>query len=324
MRRVLVIAPAWVGDMVMAQTVVESCRRRGAEIDVLAPRSVAPIATRMPGVRAVIDFPSRHGYLDLAMRWRVGRDLAGAGYDAAFVLPNTFKSALVPLFARIPRRIGFVGEMRGVLLTRAVELDPERWPRMVDRYAALADEPACRPRLTADAGSRARLMDDLGLDGDFVALCMGGEYGPAKRWPEHRYAALARDLDRRGLATVLMGGPNDAESASVIAAHSPARNAIGTTTLADAVDLLSGAKGVVSNDTGLMHVAAALGRPVAAIFGSTTPAFTPPLSDDALVIERQLDCRPCFARVCPLGHTHCLTKIEPSSVIRSLERLGVC
>lgn len=323
MRRVLVIGPAWVGDMVMAQSLIAALDSRRDVVDVLAPTSVAPIARRMPGVGSVIDFPSRHGRLDLGMRWRTGRRLAASSYDVAIVLPNTFKAALVPLFARIPKRCGFVGESRRAILTHAVQLDVERWPRMVDRYAALVGETPTPPSLTADDANADRLMSALGLDEPFVALCPGGEFGPAKRWPEAHFIELARVLDERHLTTVVLGGPNDQAAAAAIAAASPALDLVGKTALTDAIDLISRARAVVCNDTGLMHVAAAVETPVAAIFGSTTPQFTPPLSARSVVLEKTLDCRPCFARECPLGHTRCLTTIEPTSVMAALERLGV-
>ena len=323
MRRVLVIAPAWVGDMVMAQAVVAALDTRGDSVDVLAPTTVAPIGHRMPGVSSVIEFPSRHGRLDLAMRWRMGKRLAGSSYDAAIVLPNTFKSALIALFARIPERRGFVGESRRVILTHALALDVERWPRMVDRYAALVGESVILPKLTADDANAERLVSAFDLDRPFVVLCPGGEYGPAKRWPEAHFVGLARELAARHLKPVVIGGPNDQAAAAAIAADSPAIDLVGRTTLIDAVDLIARARGVVCNDTGLMHVAAALGTPVAAIFGSTTPAFTPPLSRRSIVLEETLDCRPCFARECPLGHTRCLTMIEASAAVAALERLGV-
>ncbi len=323
MRRVLVIAPAWVGDTVMAQSVVAALDARGDAVDVLAPTAVVPIAQRMPGVSSVIDFPSRHGRLDLAMRWKMGNRLAACAYDVAIVLPNSFKSALVALFARIPERYAFVGESRRVLLTHAVEPDARRWPRMVDRYAALVAESAALPKLTADESNADRLLSLFDLDSPFIALCPGGEYGPAKRWPDAHFVELALELARRRLTAVIIGGPNDQASAAAIAARSPALDLVGQTTLADAIDLISRARAVVCNDTGLMHVAAAIGVPVAAIFGSTTPEFTPPLSSRAVVLEKSLDCRPCFARECPLGHTRCLNEIDPSSAISALERLGV-
>ncbi len=247
------------------------------------------------------------------------------GFRRAVVLPGSFKSALVPALARIPHRIGYRKEARGVLLTDARTLDARALPRMVDRFAALADAPAEPPRLFADARARERRAAELGLamDRTIVALCPGAEHGPAKRWPEACFADVARACRERDADVWLFGGAADAEAAERIARRSLAHNLAGQTSLADAVDLLSAAHAVVSNDSGLMHVAAALGVPVVAVYGSTTPAFTPPLIERARVIEEELPCRPCFARECPLGHLNCLRRIRPGRVLAALERLGV-
>ena len=226
--------------------------------------------------------------------------------------------------ARIPHRIGYRKEARGVLLTDARTLDRRALPRMVDRFAALADAGAEPPRLRADYQARERLAAELGLalDRTIVALCPGAEYGPAKRWPEACFADVARACRDRGAEVWLLGGAADAEAAERIARRSLAHNLAGRTSLADAVDLLSAAHAVVSNDSGLMHVAAALGVPVVAVYGSTSPAFTPPLGDRTEIIAEELACRPCHSRECPLGHLNCLRRIRPGRVLAALERLG--
>ena len=323
--RVLVVSPAWVGDMVMSQTLVATLAGRGAEVHCLAPRATCDLARRMPGVAASHLIRTRHGRLDFSERSRVAMRLKRLRFQRAVVLPGSFKSALVPALARIPQRIGYRKEARGALLTDARTLDAQKLPRMVDRFAALADADAEPPRLVADAEARARRAAELGLalDRTIVALCPGAEYGPAKRWPEACFADVARACRDRGADVWLMGGAADAAAAERIARRSLTHNLAGRTSLADAVDLLSAAHAVVSNDSGLMHVAAALGVPVVAVYGSTTPRFTPPLGERTEIVEEELPCRPCFARECPLGHLNCLRHIRPGRVLAALERLGV-
>lgn len=322
--RVLLVSPAWVGDMVMSQTVVATLARRGAEVHCLAPPATRDLARRMPGVTASHLIRTRHGRLDLGERSRVAMRLRRLRFERAVVLPGSFKSALVPALARIPHRIGYRKEARGALLTDARTLDARKLPRMVDRFAALADADAEPPRLVADAKVRVRRAAELGvaLDRTIIALCPGAAYGPAKRWPEACFADVARACRDRGADVWLMGGPADAEAAERIARRSLAHNLAGRTSLTDAVDLLSAAHAVVSNDSGLMHVAAALGVPVVAIYGSTTPAFTPPLGERTEIVAEELPCRPCFARECPLGHLNCLRHIRPGRVLAALERFG--
>ena len=319
------ISPAWVGDMVMSQPVVAALARRGAEVHCLAPPSTHELAPRMPGVAATHLIRTRHGRIDFGERRRVAMRLKRLRFHRAVVLPGSFKSALVPALARIPRRVGYRKEARGLLLSDSRALDASALPRLVDRFAALADTDAEPPRLLADAEARERRAEELGLalDRTVVALCPGAEYGSAKRWPEACFADVARACRERGVDVWLLGSAADAERGERIARRSFARNLAGQTSLAQAVDLLSAAQAVVSNDSGLMHVAAALGVPVVGIYGSTTPAFTPPLGAASEILEEKLDCRPCFARECPLEHLNCLRRIRPGRVLGALERLGL-
>ena len=322
--KVLAVAPAWVGDMVMAHTLVPGLTARGAEVHFLAPRNTIALASRMPGVAGAHPIDTRHGHFGLGERRAAARRLRSFGFARTIVLPGSFKSALTPLFAGIPRRTGFRGELRYGLLNDMRRLDVERWPRTVDRFAALADVTPSRPRLRADPGNRRRLLRDFGLGTDrpIIALCPGGAYGPAKRWPVEHFAALARRCAESGTEVWILGGRDDAGAAAHIARHSPAVDLVGRTGLVDAVDLLSAASAVVANDSGAMHMAAALDVPVAALFGTTSASVTPPLSPRAQVIERQLACRPCQRRECPLGHLDCLRGISSQRVFDALVELG--
>ncbi len=327
MSRILIIGPSWVGDTVLAQPLFQRLRERHAELrlDVLAPPWTASLLRRMPQVDEVLTSPFERGKLNLTQRWRFARETRARAYDQAIVLPNSFKSALVPRFAGIGLRTGYVGEVRQVLLNDARALDKRALPLMAERFAHLADPPgaslrrplpplALRVSDSARAALPARLA--LALEPRIACFCPGAEYGPAKRWPVEHFAALARQARDAGYQVWLVGSPKDRPIGEEIERHSggAARNLCGETSLEDAVDLLSLAHVVVANDSGLMHVAAALGRPLVALYGSSSPGFTPPLSERASVVKLDLPCSPCFERECPLGHFDCMRKLLPEQV----------
>ena len=324
--RVLVVAPAWIGDAVISQPMLGTLKqsRPGVTIDVLAPPWVAPIYRRMAEVASVIEAPFAHGELAWSRRRTIATSLPIRGYDRAIVLPNSLKSALIPWMAGIPVRTGYLGEQRYGLLTDRRKLDRERMPRLVDRFAALAPAPGevvasplPLPALSIDLSNQAIIQARLGLrrEPPIVAMCPGAENGPAKRWPVKHFAAAARSMQARGRQVWIFGSGNDAAiGAAIVEAAPGAVNLCGRTGLADAIDLLALASIVITNDSGLMHVAAATGRHVIALFGSTTPDFTPPLSPRARTISLNLECSPCFQRTCPLGHTNCLVQLKPGRV----------
>ena len=329
-RELLIVGPSWLGDAVMMGAL--ALRLKHAEparrITVLTPPHLEDLVRRLPGVDATLGNPFAHGSLRLGERARFGRSLRG-WFDAAIVLPHSWKSALVPLFAGIPRRTGFVGEARYGVLNDARRLDEAALPRMVDRFSLLAEPPGAvrpaetpAPRLTADPDAVAATLARLGLAGGAgaVALCVGAEYGPAKRWPAAHFAALARALADAGRPAWLIGGPGDAALGAEVAGLAPeAVDLTGRTTLGEAIDLVAATAAVVTNDSGLMHVAAALHRPIVALYGSTSPAFTPPLSDHAVILSEGVECSPCFERVCPLGHFRCLNELAPARVLAALQ-----
>jgi len=311
--RILVVAPNWIGDALMAQPLLARLREKhsASTIDVLAPDWVAPVLKRMPEVEEVIAVPLRHGPLQLGERRRLGRELRGRGYEQAFVLPNSWKSALVPFFARIPKRTGYRGEMRYGLLNDVRK--PARAP-MAEHYARLAGEGAVsKPRLRVTPDEIEQAKRRHGVSGRYIAICPGAEYGPAKRWPY--FAELTPKLP---LPAVLLGSPGDAQAAAGI----PGTNLAGKTPLDDAVLLIAGAAAVVSNDSGLMHVAAALGRPQVALFGSSSPEHTPPLSDAARVLWLHIECSPCYKRECPLGHFRCMKEMSVEMVLDKVRSLA--
>jgi heptosyltransferase II len=330
--KILIIGPAWIGDMVLAQSLFRLLKQRHpySQIDVLAPAWTEPLLARMPEVDEAVPAAFAHGRLDVAERLRLGRRLRARHYDWAILLPNSFKSALVPWIARVPRRTGFRGEWRYGLLNDIRPLDGKKLPRTVDRFVALgldrdeplpADIPA--PRLIANLGQARAARERLQVptpDKPILALAPGAEYGPAKRWPEEYYADLAQAKLKDGWHVWLFGSERDAEVTREIQRLTRGRctDLAGRTSLAEAIDLLSLAQAVVSNDSGLMHVAAALARPLVAIYGSSDPRHTPPLGTRAEIVYLGLTCSPCFERECPLGHLRCLYDVEPSQVLTAL------
>jgi len=331
MTRILVVAPSWIGDTILAQPLFAQLHARepGLELDVLAAKWSAPLLARMPEVRRVIDSPFGHGELDLAGRWRLAQRIRREGYDEAVVLPNSLKSALVPFLAGIPLRTGYRGEARHLLINRMHRLDKSRHPRLVDRYAQLAavpdgalPAPLQLPHLTSSKQQQraAREALDLPIDGAPVVFCPGAEYGPAKRWPPRHFAALASALGSVEDPVLLVGSPKDAAVGDKIeqVCHGAAVNLCGHTTLEQAIDILASARQVVCNDSGLMHVAAALGRPLVAIFGSSSFDYTPPMSPHAKIVSLGLECSPCFKRDCPLGHLRCLNDLTPERLLAAI------
>lgn len=327
----LVIAPQWIGDAVMAEPLLAALAARGERLSVAALPWVAPVLRAMPQVAEIISLPFAHGRLDWRARRALGRELKGR-FGAAYVLPNSLKSALLPWFAGIPRRAGYHGEGRWLLLNQRLANPPGK-PPMVQFYGALAGgvDPAAKPHLQLgdDAIATVLAAQELAPRAYWV-FAPGAEYGPAKRWPPDHYAALARRLHaEHGLPVLLLGSAKEAPICEEISALSPdtCRVLAGRTSLDDAMALIAAARGVVSNDSGLMHVAAAFGVPQAAVFGSTSPAHTPPLSPQARVLwlagQPGLDCIPCYARECRYGHLRCLADIAPERVGTALqEALG--
>jgi heptosyltransferase II len=330
----LVIAPQWIGDAVMTEPLLRRLAGRGEQLTVGALASVAPVYRAMPQVHEVIEFPFAHGSLQLKARRAMSKQLEGR-FDTAYVLPNSLKSALLPFLASIPKRVGYLGEARVGLLTHRLKNPNGDRPAMVAFYSALSGDKEGlehdRPKLHLPSEQIQAALRAHGLQaGGYFVLAPGAEYGPAKRWPAIHFAELAKSLDR---PAVLLGSGKEAALCQEIATVAGADRCLdlaGKTSLSDAFALIAGAQAVVSNDSGLMHVAAAFGVPQVALFGSSSPLHTPPLNERAQVIwlnqdphyQPPLDCSPCFQRECPLGHTRCLVDITPDAVWAALRSLG--
>lgn len=336
--KILVIGPSWVGDMVMSQSLYTTLRHQhpNAKIDVLAPAWCKPILERMPEVNQAIEMPMGHGEFNLKGRWKLARTLAKKGYTHAYILPNSAKSALIPFFAGISSRTGWKGEMRYGLLS---DLRPDKraFQYMVERYVALAHSKRdmlnevelanCpKPSLAVDLANQKNARNRLGLESTrpVIGLCPGAEFGPAKRWPDTYYAEVAKFAIEQGYQIWLFGSAKDREVCELIRSKLSNEqgqfcfNLAGETSLIEAVDLLAACHTVVSNDSGLMHVSAAVGCNIVAIYGSSSPKYTPPLTNKLKMVHTDVECRPCFKRECPLGHLDCLNKLTPNTVIDAL------
>ena len=328
-RRYLIVGPSWIGDMVMAQSLFITLKKQypDCSIDVLAPAWSLPILKRMSEVAEGMPADIGHGEFLFFKRRKLGLSLKQKKYTHAIVIPRSWKSALIPFFAGIPHRTGYRGEMRYGLLNDIRALDKKVLTQTVQRYVAhaypnnLPEPPAIPfPALQVDQRNQAKLLEQFGLKSDKPVACLmpGAEYGPAKQWPLEYYKQLAGSLVASGWYVWLLGSEKDYATGEKISGVNGVYNLCGKTQLVDTIDLLACAKSVVSNDSGLMHVAAAVGVEVNVIYGSSTPDYTPPLTNDKKknIFYLGLECSPCFKRECPLGHTDCLRNIKYEKVFR--------
>ena len=308
----------------MAQALFKLLKSRDPDraLDVLAPEWSLPIVARMPEIRAGIASETTHGEIGFGTRRRIAVSMRGH-YDRAIIMPRSFKSALIPWLAKIPVRTGFRGESRFFLVNDVRPFDAVVLDQTVKRFVALGlgtgealPTEMPEPSLSVSDDNRVRVLQKLGVTTEkpVIAMMPGAEYGPAKCWPLEYFATLARRLEAAGYSVWVLGSQKDADAGDVIAGGSAAVNLCGRTSLEDVIDLLSACEQAVSNDSGLMHIAAAVGIHVHGIYGSSSPKFTPPLTKRCDIHEIDLDCRPCFERECPLEHLRCLKDLSPDSV----------
>jgi len=339
--KTLIIAPSWVGDMVMSQSLYITLKKLHPDmiLHVMAPRWCLPLLARMPQVDKAIEMPLGHGALQLKTRWLLGRGLKQEKYNQAIILPNSLKSALIPLFAKIPKRTGWKGESRYGLLND-LRSNKNAFPLMVQRYIALAysrQEMQSASAIT-DIPYPALFVDDckqketferlaLTMNVPILGLCPGAEFGPSKRWPEHHYANIAERWIANGGDVWIFGSQKDQAVALQIQSLLPeetrhhCKTLTSQTSLTEAIDLLAACSAVVSNDSGLMHITAAVKTPLVAVYGSTSPEYTPPLSQNIQIARTDLPCQPCFKRECPLSHMKCMIELQPDFVWQALKSL---
>jgi heptosyltransferase-2 len=335
-KKYLIIGPSWVGDMVMAQSLFIDIKQREPEcqIDVLAPAWTGALTDRMPEVKQLIAGNFDHGKLSLGERVKLGKSLRNAAYTDAILLPNSLKSVLVPAIAKIPKRTGFIGEQRWGFLNDIRRLDKQAYPMTVQRFVALGIEknaavrsvdsiPA--PQLIVDPIAAQSVLDENGLtlEKKVLILCPGAEFGPSKQWPVAHYAELAKRYLAKSWQVWLLGSEKDVLTCQELDAITEQQTHVlaGKTSMPQAIDLMSFASLVVANDSGLMHIAAALQKPLVAVYGSTDPSHTPPLSENHAIARLDLDCSPCFKRECPLVHLDCLHQLTPEKVLNLAEAL---
>ncbi|MBC7788014.1 MAG: lipopolysaccharide heptosyltransferase II [Methylophilaceae bacterium] len=335
-RKILIIGPSWVGDMVLAHSLFQLLKqqRPNTQIDVAAPAWTLPLLERMPEITEKIALNFKHGQLALLERIRFGNSLKSKGYTQAILLVNSFKSAILPFAAGIPIRTGYLGEMRYGLVNDVRALDKNKLPRTVDRFNALSvsagsalPNEIANPKLHANTQDAKLALTRLGLplpSSKVLGLCPGAEYGEAKRWPAAYYAEVALSALDKGWQVWLFGSDKDSSVTKQInqICHEKCIDFGGKTNLSVAIDLMTLCDTVISNDSGLMHVAAALDKKVIAIYGSSDPHHTPPMHPDAVIEYLGLSCSPCFKRECPLTHVEahlaCLKNILPSNIIKQI------
>jgi heptosyltransferase-2 len=319
--------------MVMVQSLFIALKHQEPNntIDVVAPPWSAPVLARMPEVRKVINVNLQHGKLQLFTRYRTGKQLRG-DYDRAIILPRTFKSALIPFFARVPRRTAYRGEMRFGIVNDMRKLDTQLTYKAVEKYQYLGAQTSelnivpkiFYPKLIVDNEKRHKATIKLGVDETVPAIAFmpGAEFGPSKQWPAKYFGELATRFKQQGFNVYIFGSSKDKQVGDEIiqTSNGNAINLCGQTTLEEVVDLLSLAKVAITNDSGLMHIAAAVGRPIVAIYGAITPKYTPPLTDTAEIEYLGLDCSPCWKKECPYGHYNCLRGIEVDKVYASAQK----
>jgi len=318
--------------MVLAQSLFKTLKLQHPDciIDVAAPAWTLPLIARMPEVNQGIALPFKHGQFALFERIKFGKSLRSKAYTQSIILTNSFKSAILPYAANIPQRTSFLGEMRYSLLNDIRPLDKTMLTRTVDRFVTLglpagADLPKDipNPTLISKKENAAAALQVFGLEmpsNKVLGLCPGAEYGEAKRWPAEYYAEVANAALKLGWQVWLFGSEKDTAVTAQInqLTSQQCLDLGGKTKLGVAIDLMSLCEAVVSNDSGLMHIAAALDKKLVAIYGSSNPHHTPPMNSQAVVEYLGLDCSPCFKRVCPLGHLNCLKQIPASRVVADL------
>ena len=335
--KILVISPGWIGDLVMAQGLFRHLQQQhqALQLDVLAPPWAKSLLARMPEVHQMIESALVHGKFDLKERLRLGRLCRAEGYDQAIVLPNSFKSALIPFFSGIKKRTGWLGEQRWGLLNDVRRGRKTRYEMTIEQYIALgfsdSEKPAkpyLLPKIIANQEKLSALALEFGVnlsEKPIIALCPGAAFGSSKQWPAEYFSELACQMLEKGWQVWIFGGPNDRAVAGMIQQMSANRchDFVGKTNLGQAIDLLAQAKVVVSNDSGLMHISAALSRSLVAVYGSTSADRTPPLGDKVKILNLHLSCSPCFKRECPLGHHRCMLDLKPSMVLAAIGELVV-
>ena len=323
-KKILIIAPAWIGDLVMSAVLIKALKNnQNNSIDILVNSNLLSLANQIPGIRKVISSETTHGRLSLIYRIKKGLSLRSEQYDECFILTNSYKSAIIPLIARIKKRISYLGELRYGLIN-IIKKPINRNFGMVNRYLNLIDQKqtdTAYPVFNIKT-NKELIFNKFQFEGKYIVFCPDAEYGPAKRWPTHKWLHLANKLSQSykviiiGLDISISEEFRPLESDKII-------NLIGKTNLVEVMEIIALSEGVISNDSGLMHISASFEKKIIALYGSSSPTYTPPLisKEKRDIFYKNLDCSPCFKRVCPLGHTKCLNDIKVDEVKESATKL---
>ncbi len=323
-KKILIVAPAWIGDLIMSAAFIKALQNKQAcSIDILVNSNLVHIANLIPGIRKVIPSETQHGKLSLSYRIKLGLNLRSENYDECYILTNSYKSALIPFIAKIQKRISYLGEFRYGLIN-IIKKPVDRKLGMVNRYLNLIDQKhtsKISPVLNINP-KKEFIFERFKLNDKYLVFCPDAEYGSAKRWPTEKWLDLAIELSKHHHIVIVgldkkIGNEFDNIKSNEIT------NLIGRTNLIEVIEIIACSEGVVSNDSGLMHVSASLERKTIALYGSSSPTYTPPLISKKKrdIIYKDLDCSPCFKRVCPLGHKKCLNDIQVEEVKESATKL---
>ena len=323
-KKILIIAPAWIGDLVMSSVLIKALKNnQNNSIDILVNSNLISLANLIPGISKVIASETEHGKLSLIYRIKKGLSLRSEQYDECYILTNSFKSAIIPLIARIKKRISYLGEYRYGLIN-IIKQPIERNLGMVNRYLNLIDQKysdVANPVFNINTNKES-IFNKFKFEGKYIVFCPDAEYGPAKRWPTDKWLDLATELSQH-YKVIIVGLDNSISYEFKPLESDRIINLIGKTNLVEVIKIIALSEGVISNDSGLMHVSASLDKKIIALYGSSSPTYTPPLisNEKREIIYKNLDCSPCFKRVCPLGHTKCLNDIKVDEIKESVTRL---
>ena len=336
--KILVVGPSWVGDSVMAQTLYKRIKKElpSSQIDVMSPHWSLSLLERMPEVCKKIVSPFSHGETKLLERYRLGQGLKKENYDRAIVLTNSLKSSLIPYFARIGVRTGWLGEFRYGLINDIRSSKKLKKSLMIEKFAALSlyeenysIENLTFPELEIDFANQRKFLEEFSIDysKNTMAICPGAEFGPSKRWPAEYYAEIAKFYVNEGWNVLCIGSKNDEDigieigSLNNLGCNESFINLIGKTSLQDAIDILAFTEKVVTNDSGLMHIAAAVKTPLVALYGPSSPEYTPPLISKKKILRKTQGYEKVRYGSNEKGYHQSLLDIKPEEVLDALEAL---
>ena len=336
--KILVVGPSWVGDSVMAQTLYKRIKKElpSSQIDVMSPHWSLALLERMPEVCKKIVSPFSHGETKLFERYRLGQGLKKENYDRAIILTNSLKSSLIPYFARIGVRTGWLGEFRYGLINDIRSSKKLKKSLMVEKFAALSlceenysIENLTFPELEINFANQRNFLEEFSIDysKNTMAICPGAEFGPSKRWPAEYYAEIAKFYVNEGWNVLCIGSKNDEDIGMGIGSLNNLRsnesfiNLIGKTSLQDAIDILAFTEKVVTNDSGLMHIAAAVKTPLVALYGPSSPEYTPPLISKKKILRKTQGYEKVRYGSNEKGYHQSLLDIKPEEVLDALEAL---